>query len=113
MAQIPKPFQVPLITQFKNRSASVAKDAKVLNGFGEGMTLEAFQMRKKYGTLPIETLSVIKRPGYGAGTLYEAGGTQGITSYLGVTMAVINNKFFTSSSTSIAISSGGLPVDFE
>lgn len=113
MAQIPNPFPVPLLTQFKNRSASVEKDAKIVNGYGEGLTKEAPEMRKRYGTLPIETLVVIKRPGYSSGVLWQAGLTQGVSSYSDGMVAVFNNRLFINPNSYFDIDAGGLPVDFE
>jgi len=92
----PKP--IPLVTQLDNRSSSVSKDAKLVNCYAD--------LTNK------EKPRVIKRPGHNSGTLYEAGAIQGLTTYLGVARLVVNNKFFKTSSTSVAIDADGLDVDF-
>jgi hypothetical protein len=93
-----QPKHLPLVSQFDNRSSSTTKDAKLVNCYVD--------LTNK------DRPRVIKRPGHDAGTLYEAGALQGLTTYLGVARLVVNNKFFKTSATSVAIDAGGLDVDF-
>ena len=87
-----------LLTQFENRTSSVAKDAKLVNGYGE------IESKDKVYT--------VKRPGYGSGVLYSAAAAQGMINYLDVVRVVVNNRFYKTSSTYVAIDAGGLRVDF-
>jgi len=91
-------LHVPLLIQFENRSSSLDKDSKSINNYGE--------MESK------EKALTIKRPGYGSGVLYEAATAQGVVNYLGVLRAVLNNKFYKTSATSVAVDTAGAVVDF-
>lgn len=91
-------LHVSLVPDMDNRSSSVSKDAKLVNGYAD-----IIDKQKEY---------VVKRPGHDAGTLYEAGAIQGVTTYLDVPRLVVNNKFFYNSTTSLAVNTTGLRVDF-
>jgi len=89
----------PLAFNLESRDATLTKDAKLVNAYAEKSTTT-------------NTVRVIKRPGYGSGTLYEAGVGQGLVNYLGVVRVIVNNKFFKSPSVSVALDANDELVDF-
>ena len=89
---------IALIPSFENRSSSLEKDSKLVNGYGE------MESEEKFHTM--------NRNGYSNGVLYAAGAAQGMVYYAGAVRVVVNNLFFTDSSTSTAISAGGLRIDW-
>lgn len=90
---------ISMVTQFENRSSDTTKDAKMVNAYAEKINAQK--------------VVAVKRPGLAAGTLYEAGAVQGVVTYLGVSRMVVNNKFYTSPTTSQNVTdAAGLRVDF-
>ena len=94
-----EPLHISLVPQLENRTSALTKDAKLVNAYAEEVEKGRVLM--------------CKRPGYTVGTVYEAGqAVQGITTYLGVVRAVVNNKLYTGPATSQALAAGGELVEF-
>lgn len=89
---------IPVLTQFENRSSSLTKDAKLMNGYGDMDN-------------PQKTFAV-KRPGVTQDTVYVVAAAQGVHNYLNVLRVVVNNRFYKTATTYVAIDAGGLRVDF-
>lgn len=90
---------ISLVPQLENRSSDLTKDARMVNCYAEPVGKDR--------------ILAVKRPGYDSGVLYEAGTVQGVVTYLGVARMVVNNKFFTSPTTSkVLADAAGELVDF-
>lgn len=90
---------IPLLTALENRTSSLAKDAKLVNGYGE--------LKGQ------DRVFAVKRPGFTSDTVYVAAAAQGLHTYLDVLRVVVTNRFYTTSSTYETITNAaGNRVDF-
>lgn len=88
-----------LLCPFENRDATFGKDPKMVNAYGE---IE--DQLKNYA---------VKRPGYIFNAQYDVAVAQGVAPYLGVLRAVIDNKFWRTTASGVAITASSTElVDF-
>ena len=89
---------IPLVTDLKNRSSALDKDAKMVNAY--------IDIESK------DQMYAVKRLGYGSGTLYEAAAPQAVINDSGSLLVIVNNKIYYDSTHSVSISASSEIVDY-